>query len=418
MNIILDVVIVGAGQAGLAVSYLLKQSKIQHLVLERGEIGESWRSQRWDSFHLNTPNWSNGLPGLDFYPEAADAFSNRDQLISYFERYKYTFNLPVWQQTTVCALEKLPNGLYMLQTESDVFYARAVVLATGSMSRPKIPSMACTLSGKIANLSAGTYKNAEELPDGAVVVVGSGQSGCQIAEDLLAKERSVYVCASRVSRVPRIYRGRDILTWWRDMGLLDVCVDDLEDPAMQYATQPQVSGTNGGHTVSLQSLAHAGATLLGKVLDVDGWIMKLDGNLMDYISFADEMSQTFKAAIDAYIDSRGISAQAPEPDPGEPELPDLKDSDQLTKFDMKSADVGSIIWCTGFDADWSWIKADMLDEYGHPRHRFGIGDSPGLYYIGSPWLSKRKSGILYGISEDAIRIVHHIEKNVLPSAIS
>jgi len=414
----MDVVIVGGGQGGLAVSYLLKQAEVEHLVLEKGEIGESWRSQRWDSFYLNTPNWSNNLPGLDFYPETEDAFSNRNQLLSYFERYKYDFNLPVRQHTAVHALEKLPSGLYSVQTESETFNARAVVLATGCMSRPKIPQIAQNLSGNIANLSAGSYKNADELPDGAIVIVGSGQSGCQIAEDLLGSERRVYLCASRVSRVPRVYRGKDIVAWLRDMGLLEVCVDDLEDSSMVFTTQPQVSGTNGGHTVSLQSLACNGATLLGKVLDVNQGIMKLDKNLMEYISFADDQSQTIKNAIDDFINRRGISAPVSEPDPGEPALPDLKGSDQRDTLDLKSKGVGSIIWCTGFDADWSWVKTNVFDENGQPRHRFGISDSRGLYFIGFPWLSKRKSGILYGISEDAARIVHHIEENVLTSRLN
>jgi len=355
---------------------------------------------------------------LDFYPETKDAFSNRNQLLSYFKRYKSGFDLPVRQHTAVHSLEKLPNGLYLLQTESETFYARSVVLATGSMSRPKIPGIARKLSGNIANLSAGSYKNAKKLPDGAVIVVGSGQSGCQIAEDLLANDRRVYICASRVSRVPRVYRGRDILVWLRDMGLLEVCVDDLEDTSIVFAKQPQVSGTNGGHTVSLQSLACNGATLLGRVLDVNKSIMHLDSNLMEDISFADNQSQTIKDGIDEFIERRGIPAPASEPDPGEPALPDLKGSDQLNTLDLKSAGVGSIIWCTGFDADWSWVRTDVFDAHGQPRHRFGISDSRGLYFIGFPWLSKRKSGIIYGISEDAARIVHHIEENMFTSKVN
>lgn len=224
----------GAGQAGLAVSYLLTQSGIHHLVLERGELGESWRSQRWDSFCLNTPNWSNALPGCEFHPEVPDAFAARDQVVSFFERYARSFDLPVRQHTAVTRLERLASGRYALQTERETLHARAVVLASGAMSRPKVPSMAGRLSQELVSLSAGTYKNAEALPEGAVVVVGSGQSGCQIAEDLLAAGRRVYVCASRVGRIPRMYRGRDVLAWWQDMGFLEVGVDELEDPAIQF----------------------------------------------------------------------------------------------------------------------------------------------------------------------------------------
>jgi len=352
----MEVVVVGAGQAGLAVSYLLTQSGIHHLVLERGELGESWRSQRWDSFCLNTPNWSNALPGCEFHPEVPDAFAARDQVVSFFERYARSFDLPVRQHTAVTRLERLASGRYALQTERETLHARAVVLASGAMSRPKVPSMAGRLSQELVSLSAGTYKNAEALPEGAVVVVGSGQSGCQIAEDLLAAGRRVYVCASRVGRIPRMYRGRDVLAWWQDMGFLEVGVDELKDPAIQFAAQPQVSGTNGGHTVSLQSLARDGATLLGRVEDVDGYTLNLGGDLRQCIAFADDKSQMFKAAIDGYIEREGVPAKEPAPDPGEPALPDLEGSDQLSSFDLRESDVGTIIWCTGFDADWSWVQ--------------------------------------------------------------
>jgi len=415
MDNIMDVVVVGAGQAGLAVSFLLKRSGVHHVVLERGRIGESWRSQRWDSFYLNTPNWGNGLPDSEFYPDAADAFSSRDQLVSYFERYVHSSDLPVRQHTTVTALEKDPTGEYNLQIEGDKLRARAVVLATGGLSRPKVPSVARQLSSEIVSLSAGTYKNVEALPDGGVVVVGSGQSGCQIAEELLAAGRCVYLCVSRVGRAPRAYRGRDTMAWFRDMGIFDARVDQLEDQSIQFAAQPQVSGTNGGHTVSLQLLARGGATLLGRVLDIDGNILKLGNNLRDCIEFADNKSNTLKANIDAFINREGIQATAPEPDSGEPALPNLKGSDRLDTLDLQSAGVGSIIWCTGFDADWSWVKIDVFDERGQPRHRNGITESPGLYVIGLPWLSKRKSGILYGVTEDAARIVGHIERHVLVS---
>lgn len=411
----MDVVVVGAGQAGLAVSSLLKRSGVHHVVLERGRIGESWRSQRWDSFFLNTPNWGNGLPGSEFHPEAPDAFSSRDQLVSYFERYVHSSDLPVRQYTTVTALERLPTGEYALQIDGDKLRARVVVLATGGLNRPKVPSLARRLSNEIVSLTAGTYKNVEALPAGGVVVVGSGQSGCQIAEELRTAGRRVYLCASRVGRAPRVYRGRDTMAWFRDMGFFDVRVDQLEDPSIQFAAQPQVSGTNGGHTVSLQSLARDGATLLGRVLDVDGNILKLGNNLRDCIEFADNKSNTLKANIDAFINREGIQATAPEPDSGEPALPNLKGSDRLDTLNLQSADVGSVIWCTGFDADWSWVKIDVFDERGQPRHQNGITESPGLYVIGLPWLSKRKSGILYGVTEDAARIVDHIERHVLVS---
>lgn len=405
----IDVAVIGAGQAGLALSYLLTQRNIRHVVLERGRVGESWRSQRWDSFYLNTPNWANGLPGQAFDTQAPDAFSHRDQLVSYLERYARSFRAPLRQHAEVTSLERLSTDGYRLQVGEELLQARAVVVASGSMNRPRLPGIARNLPGDITTLSAGTYKNAETLADGAIVVVGSGQSGCQIAEDLLAAGRRVYLCVSRVGRIPRRYRGREILAWWRDMGFLEVRVDELADPAMQFAAQPQVSGVDGGHTVSLQSLARDGATLLGRVLNVEGRVLKLGGDLRACIAFADEKSRAFKAAIDVFIEREGIHTPAPEPDPGEPALPGLDGSDLTETLDLRKAGVSSVIWCTGFDAGWNWLKVDVFDEQGRPHHRNGTTGSPGLYFLGFPWLSKRKSGILYGIPEDAARIAEHIE---------
>jgi putative flavoprotein involved in K+ transport len=413
-----DVVVVGAGQAGLVVSYLLSQAHIHHFVLERGNIGESWRSQRWDTFHLNTPNWSNGLAGMEFLSDSPNGFAHRDQLVAYFEQYTNAFELPIRQRTNVTSLERRSTGGYTVQTEQDTFHAKAVVLATGSLSRPRVPPMARHLSADYTVLSAGTYRNPDALPDGAVVVVGSGQSGCQIAEDLLDAGRHVFMCASRVGRVPRVYRGRDIVDWMRDMGFLEEKVDELEDPSLQFAAQPQVSGTDGGHTVSLQSLARDGATLLGRVSAVNGHVLKLGSNLRESIDFADEKSQGFKTAIDTFIDENRIQAEAAQPDPGEPALPDLEGSDEIDTLDLRRAGVASVIWCTGYDADWSWVKVDVFDERGQPQHRAGITESQGLYFIGFPWLSKRKSGILYGVSEDAANIVQHIESYLLESQSS
>lgn len=409
----LDTVVVGAGQAGLVASRFLSDAGVEHVVLERGRIGESWRSQRWDSFFLNTPNWSNGLAGSPFHPEAPHAFEHRDALVAYFERYARQFRLPVREQVPVTALERHPAGGFTIHVDGERLWTSAVIVASGSMSRPRVPPMARRLPDGMPSLSAGTYKSPAALPDGAVVVVGSGQSGCQIAEDLLGAGRRVYVSASRVGRVPRFYRGRDILAWWRDMRFLEVTADELEDPAIQFAAQPQVSGTAGGHTVSLQSLARDGATLLGRAVDIAGSTLKLGDGLNDCIAFADDKAEQFKAAIDQYIAEHAIEASPPTPDPGEPSLPDLGGSDRLDALDLRSAGIGTVIWCTGFDADWSWVRVDVFDEHGRPRHRAGISECRGLYFLGMPWLAKRKSGILYGVSEDAARIVQHIERHVL-----
>jgi putative flavoprotein involved in K+ transport len=413
MGSLLDVVVVGAGQAGLVASYLLSLDHVEHLVLESGEIGQSWRTQRWDSFHLNTPNWCNGLAGKEFHPEEPHAFAGRNELVAFLEDYAGNLRLPIQPRTKVISLRITSNGTYSLRTQSEEVRAKAVIVASGGMSRPRVPALARRLADNLTVSSAGSYKNPEALPKGAVLVVGSGQSGCQITEDLLEAGRTVYLSVSKVARVPRAYRGRDILAWWKDMSFLDVKLQQLEDPSLQFAAQPQVSGIRGGHTVSLQSLARDGAVLVGRVLDAHRRVLTLDKSVHECIRFADEKSLAFKAGIDAYIDREGIKAEAALPDPGEPPLPDLGGSDELTVLDLSRSDVSSVIWCTGFDADWSWVEVGVFDQGGRPRHEYGITEFPGLCFLGMPWLSARKSGILFGVSDDAARLVQHLRTHVL-----
>ena len=413
MSPMFDVVVVGAGQAGLVASRFLTLNHVQHLVLESGEIGQSWRTQRWDSFHLNTPNWANGLAGMDFHPEEPDAFAGRNELVAFLEDYARIFHLPIRPRTIVTGLRRTSSGWYALRTQSEEMQAKGVIIASGGMNRPRVPALARRLPDDLTVSSAGTYRNPDALPKGAVLVVGSGQSGCQIAEDLLEAGRGVFLSVSKVARVPRSYRGRDILAWWKDMSFLDVKLQQLEDPSIQFAAQPQVSGIRGGHTVSLQSLARDGAVLVGRVLDADRRVLELDGSVRECIHFADEKSRAFKAAIDAHIDREGIKAEASLPDPDEPPLPDLRGSDEITNLNLSRAGVSSVIWCTGFDADWSWVEVEVFDQGGRPRHSNGITESPGLYFLGMPWLSARKSGILFGVSDDAARIVEHMRAHVL-----
>lgn len=405
---VVDTVVVGAGQAGLAVSSLLSQRGVTHLVLERGEVGQSWRSQRWDSFTLNTPNWANHLPGADMTGHGQDGFATRDGLVEFLDDYVSTRGLPVREHTEVSAVARLPDGEFIVRTPGGHVHALNVVVCSGSLSAPRVPPMDADLDESISSLTAATYRNADALPSGAVVVVGSGQSGCQIVEDLLAAGRSAHLCVSKVARIPRRYRGRDIFSWLRDMGFFDMTVADLPDPAAQYAAQPQVSGTGGGHTISLQSLARDGASLLGRAKRIDGVVMHLRPNVDECVQFADAKCAEFKAAIDTYIEANGIAAPAPEPDPNEPPMPDLQGSDRLEQIDLEAEGVSTVIWCLGFRGDFSWIHPDVLDERGLPVHDAGVSPAKGLYFVGFPWLSKRKSGILLGVNEDADRIVDAI----------
>lgn len=409
-----DTVVVGAGQAGLATSYFLQRRGVAHVVLERGRIGESWRSQRWDSFVLNTPNALNGLPGAPYDGPAPDGFWSRDELVRSFERYARRFELPIRAGVEVEAIGGGRGGGFVVRARTragaEEVSAQSVVIAAGAMRTPKRPPYAAALPEHIAQLDAASYRNPGALPSGPILVVGSGQSGCQIAEELQAAGRSVYLSTSRVGRIPRRYRGRDVDAWLWESGFFDVRRSELADPALVFATQPQVSGVGRyGHTLSLQQLAADGVRLLGRATGIDGTSLILDDGLRDHIAFADRASAEIKRTIDDHIAHSGSAASPPEDDPADRPWADLAAVTAPRRLDLARAWIGTVIWCTGFDADFSWLRLPVLDERGRPVHERGVAPVPGLYLVGLPWLLyKRKSGIIRGVAEDAAHIARLI----------
>lgn len=411
----LDAVVIGAGQAGLGASYYLTQRGLSHIVLERGRIGETWRRQRWDSFALNTPNWLNALPGAPYDGPAPDGFADAPSLADAFTAYAERFALPVGTGVEVLSVvaDADANG-FLVGTQSyagatSSVSARNVVVAAGILHRPAIPAFASRLPATIAPLHAVDYRNPDALPPGAVVVVGSAQSGCQIAEDLSDAGRRVYLATGRSGRIPRRYRGRDIDEWLWDMGDFDVTPVALGDPAAMCVAQPQVSGVGRlGHTLSLQSLAADGVTLLGRLTDIDGQALMFDDSLADNIRFADDKSAAVKREIDAYIDGQEIDAPPAETDAADRPWTGAAEVVSPSRLDLRAARVSTLIWCTGFRAAFPWLHLPVLDADGRPLHRDGVSPVPGLYFLGFPWLRKRKSGIICGVAEDAAVIVDHI----------
>ncbi len=401
-----DAVVIGGGQAGLGIGYYLQEAGKRFMILERGRVGESWRSQRWDSFAVNTPNWTNRLPGDSYDGDEPDGFYLRDELVAYFERYRDKLALPVTERASVTRVDISGDGFLVEYTgPSGVVNgvsARNVVIASGMMNTPKIPAVREKFPDTLVQLHTSDYRSPASLPPGAVVVIGAGQSGCQICMDLVAAGRTVYLCTSKVGRVRRRYRQRDILDWAEDIGFWDVTVDGLPDPAMQFAAQPQVSGVGRyGSTLSLQSMSREGVRLMGRLADVRDGVLVTDNSLADNIAFADEVSAEFTGMIDGWIAEHGYRAEPVEHDPDdEPAGPEVAESG-ITELDLEQADVRSIIWCTGFSADFSWIHAPVTDASGRPRHTRGVSPIPGIYFLGFPWLHSRKSGILHGIDEDA-----------------
>lgn len=401
-----DVVVVGGGQAGLGVGYYLRAAGRKFVIFERGQIGETWRSQRWDSFAVNTPNWANGLPGNPYDGDEPDGFYRRDQLIAYFEGYAGKFDLPVTEGVTVTGVDAYGDGFHVTYEDStgavDTVTAANIVVASGMMQTPKIPTIRERFPESLTQLHASDYRSPDNLPAGAVVVIGGGQSGCQISMDLIHADRDVYLCTSKVGRLRRRYRQRDVVEWGEDMGFWDVAVEELSDPAIQFAAQPQVSGVGRfGSTLSLQSMARDGVHLMGRLSEVEDGVLRTDDSLSEHIAYADERSAEFTRMIEDWITSNGMSAGPVEDDPNdEPASPEVAESG-ITELDLMDAGVGSVVWCTGFTADFDWIHSPVTDDDGRPIHKRGISPVPGIYFLGFPWLHSRKSGIIHGIDDDA-----------------
>jgi len=416
---VLDTVVVGAGQAGLGTSYFLQQERRNHVVLERARIGETWLSQRWDSFQLNSPNSLNTLPGLPYDGTEPDGFWRPDELVAYFQRYAERWRLPVRTGIAVITIEPADAiGGFLVRTNAtepalQTVLTRSVVVASGMQHRPKIPPVQLKIPSNVMQLHTAAYRNAAALPPGAVVVVGSAQSGVQIAEDLAAAGRKVYFCTSKVGRRPRRYRGKDIMEWDVEMKLWDVTIASLRARSIRPATQAQISGVGRyGHTVGLQSLARKGVVILGRLLDVDGNSLVLSDDAAEHVRFADEYSQQRKSAIDTYLVSAGRPLPPLEDDPADEPDPRADCASPLTRLDLHDSRVGAIIWATGFTADFSWIHVPVLDADGVPIHERGVSPVHGLFFVGFPWLNSRKSGFICGIREDAEFIVNAIAQHL------
>lgn len=409
---VFDVIVTGAGFAGLSASYHLKKYGLNHIVFERGKIGESWRSQRWDTFRLNSTNKLNILPGINYEAGNADAFASAQEFVSSLEQYVSTRQLPVSESSKVISIEK-PGELFHVTVSTNntikTYSCRQVIIASGSANEIKIPSFAKNIFQDIKQLHTSEYRNAGQLPAGAVLVVGGAQSGCQIAEDLVTAGRKVYLSTSMVARIPRWYRGKDIFYWVIDTKFYDIRAEELEDPKMLEARPPQVSGTGSGKdTVSLQSLAKKGVIILGKMKNADEYNVFFQSNAAMHVKFADEFSQKIKKMIDEFIIKNKLSAPAPHYD--EADIPDVEAScaSSITSLNLQENDISTIIWSTGFNVDFSYIKLPVFDSEDKLIHKDGIPAVPGLYFLGYPWLRSRKSVILFGIIEDVEFIVDKI----------
>ncbi len=404
---VLDVIVIGGGHAGLSISYHLKKLNLSHIVFEQRKIGSTWRSQRWDSFKLNTPNKINLLPGQENIFPDPEGFSSATEFVSFLERYSEEFQLPLIESSRVLSVESVtdPKGFSVRISENGYeknYRTRQIVVASGSQNIMIKPSFSGNISPVILQLHASEYKNGSLLPDGGVLVVGCAQSGIQIAEDLIDKGRNVFISTSQVSRMPRRYRGKDITDWLILTGFFDQRTTEVTDSRILGMKQPQVSTVGPrGHTVSLQSLARKGATILGKTEFTDSTTAFLRSDAASHIKFGDETSSKVKEMIDEYIKKSKLNAPPPEEDPeDQPDRSAIFASAAAT-LNLAENNITSIIWATGFTGDFSYLKLPVFDGSGILKHHDGISDIEGLYFLGLPWLRKRKSAIILGIREDA-----------------
>jgi putative flavoprotein involved in K+ transport len=396
MSSFVDTIIVGAGPAGLAAGAHLAAAGRDHVVLERGQVGETWRTQRWDAFRLNTPAWMTGLDG------DPDRFGTAGDLVASLERRAAV--LPVREGVAVREVRRERGGGYRVVTDEGILGCANVVAASGAQCVPRVPAVAGRVAGRrIEHLHVADYRSAAELPAGGALVVGSGQSGAQIAEDLLASGRRVLVATSRVPRAPRRHRGRDVTAWWRDMGVLDEARDAV-DPAARGGTQPLIAG---GRTISLQGLARQGAELLGRLVAADGPRLRFAGDPVDHARAGDEAAAARRAQIDAWIAARGIDAPAHVADPAEAPLR-RDEVRERAALDLRAAGVSAVIWATGFGGDFGWLRMPIHEPGGGPLHHGVATPSPGLYVLGLPWLVRRVSGAVYGIERDAALVAQAI----------
>jgi putative flavoprotein involved in K+ transport len=405
---ILEVIIVGAGHAGLSASYYLKHLGLEHVVFEKGKIGESWRSQRWDSFTMNTANRLNVLPGFFYKGRKPDAYSSAVEFVKSLEDYVSSFQLPVSENTTVLSVDKLQSNPYFTVTVSQdnegvrTYNCWQVIIASGSMNVPYTPPFAKHISPAIKQLHASRYRNSPQLPEGAVLVTGSAQTGCQLAEDLLDAGRKVYLSTSKVPRIPRRYRGKDIMDWLIEAKFIEGgTTSEIVSGSGCSFPEPLLTGAGEmGHTLSLQALVQKGAVLLGRMDKASSDNVFFENNVMDHIRFADEHSMVVKGKIDDYINRKQLMAEEAVTD--EADMPYGNGiMPTISALSLTDHNITSIIWATGFSGKYDYIKLPVLDSDGRPIHEHGVSATEGLYFVDCSWQRNQKSNYVFGVKEDA-----------------
>jgi putative flavoprotein involved in K+ transport len=399
-----DTVVIGGGQAGLAMSAVLTQHGREHVVLERRQLGGRWRTERWDSLRFQFPNWSLELPGYAYSGEDPNGFAHWREILGIIEDYAASMRAPVREHTEVTRLHA-DDGKFVLSVPDGLIHARRVVVATGPFQKPHIPQLSRDIAPSVFQTDPTRYRRPEDLPEGAVLVVGSGASGSQIADELLRAERTVFLSVSRHRRVPRRFRGKDVYWWLDQMGRFTQTIDSF--PGRQWPPGIVVTGISGGYDVDVRQMANDGIRVLGRVLGVSDGRLVVARNANEVLDEADAAFASFVAAAREFaaanpdLELSGEEVTGPEALP--PRIAEVE------TLDLRREKVAAIIWATGYGYDYGWLSAPVLDAQGRPLQQRGVSPVPGLYFLGLHWMHTIKSGLLCGVGVDAQYLAEHMD---------
>jgi putative flavoprotein involved in K+ transport len=400
----LPVIIVGGGQAGLSVSWHLQQRGIDHLVFEKRRAMHVWRERRWDAFCLVTPNWQCQLPGWPYRGDDPHGFMVKEQILDYLDGFLKHVDPPLREGVSVRRVAPCAEGGFHVSTSAGDWTADEVVVASGGYDQPIVPPWASALPPDLLQLHSEQYRNPQALPPGAVLVVGCGQSGAQIAEDLHLAGRQVVLATGHAPRCARFYRGRDVVTWLADMGYYEMPVDQhpLRE-GVRDNTNHYVTGRDGGRDIDLRRFALEGMQLYGPLEGYREGALQFQPKLREHLDEADRIYNGINASIDRWIETKGLSAP-----PASVYEPVWQPVRERTSLGLREAGITSVLWCIGFRPDFGWLQADVFDERGNPRHRRGVTAQPGLSFVGLPWLHTWGSGRFSGVARDAAFVVEGI----------